>query len=102
MHDTPPATSRILVWDLPVRLFHWMLAIAFAGAWVTADSERWRDVHILLGYTAGVVVVLRSVWGLVGTRATRHHQDQTSTLSVRATRLVTRSTMRRSRSPQYR
>ena len=32
MHDATPATSRILVWDLPVRLFHWMLAISFAGA----------------------------------------------------------------------
>ena len=71
MHDTTPATSRILVWDLPVRLFHWMLAISFAGAWVTADSERWRDIHILLGYTAGVLVVLRVVWGLVGTRHAR-------------------------------
>lgn len=71
MHDTTPATSRILVWDLPVRLFHWMLAISFAGAWVTADSERWRDIHILLGYTAGVLVALRVVWGLVGTRHAR-------------------------------
>lgn len=71
MHDPAPATSRILVWDLPVRLFHWMLAISFAGAWLTAESERWRDVHILLGYTAGVLVVLRIVWGLVGTRHAR-------------------------------
>lgn len=71
MHDPAPATSRILVWDLPVRLFHWMLAISFAGAWLTAESERWRDIHILLGYTAGVLVVLRVVWGLVGTRHAR-------------------------------
>ena len=71
MHDATPATSRILVWDLPVRLFHWMLAISFAGAWITADSERWRDIHILLGYTAGVLVVLRLAWGLVGTRHAR-------------------------------
>jgi len=71
VHDTTPATSRILVWDLPVRLFHWMLAISFAGAWVTADSERWRDIHILLGYTAGGLVALRVVWGLVGTRHAR-------------------------------
>jgi len=71
MQGDTPATSRILVWDLPVRLFHWMLAISFAGAWITADSERWRDIHILLGYTAGWLVVLRVVWGLVGSRHAR-------------------------------
>lgn len=64
-------SSRILVWDLPVRLFHWMLALSFAGAWLTAESERWRDLHIALGYTAGVLVVLRIVWGVVGTRHAR-------------------------------
>ena len=71
MQGDTPATSRILVWDLPVRLFHWMLALAFAGAWLTAESERWRDIHVLLGYTAGVLVVLRILWGLVGTRHAR-------------------------------
>ncbi len=29
-------TARILVWDLPVRVFHWILVICFAGAWITA------------------------------------------------------------------
>ena len=71
MHEDTAAKPRILVWDLPVRLFHWMLAISFAGAWLTAESERWRDVHVLLGYTAGVLVVLRILWGLVGTRHAR-------------------------------
>ncbi|CAG0994401.1 hypothetical protein BURK1_02446 [Burkholderiales bacterium] len=71
MNDTTPATSRILVWDLPVRIFHWMLAAAFAGAWLTADSERWRDLHILLGYTAGLLAGLRVVWGFLGTRHAR-------------------------------
>lgn len=71
MNDAAPAKSRILVWDLPVRLFHWMLATAFAGAWLTADSERWRDLHVMLGYTAGMLVVLRIAWGVVGTRHAR-------------------------------
>ena len=71
MHEATPAKPRILVWDLPVRLFHWMLALAFAGAWLTAESERWRDIHVLLGYTAGVLVVLRIVWGIFGSRHAR-------------------------------
>ena len=44
-------TSRILVWDLPLRVFHWLLAISFVGAFLTAESERVRDVHVVLGYT---------------------------------------------------
>ena len=71
MHETIATPRRILVWDLPVRLFHWMLALAFAGAWLTAESERWRDIHVLLGYTAGVLVVLRILWGVVGSRHAR-------------------------------
>lgn len=63
--------SRILVWDLPTRLFHWLLATAFLGAWLTAESERWRDLHALLGYTMLVLVAFRLVWGFVGTRYAR-------------------------------
>jgi cytochrome b len=63
--------SRILVWDIPTRAFHWLLALSFAGAFVTAESERYRDVHVLLGYTVLGLVAFRLVWGLVGTRYAR-------------------------------
>ena len=43
--------TRILVWDIPTRVFHWLLAGSFAGAFLTAESETWRDLHVLLGYT---------------------------------------------------
>ena len=59
---------NILVWDLPVRVFHWLLALSFAGAWITAESERWRLLHVTLGYTLGGLLAFRVLWGLVGTR----------------------------------
>jgi len=68
MSETP---QRTLVWDLPTRAFHWLLALSFAGAWLTADSERLRDVHMLLGYTAFGLVVFRLLWGIFGTRYAR-------------------------------
>ncbi|MBX3622191.1 MAG: cytochrome b/b6 domain-containing protein [Rhizobacter sp.] len=72
MNDTPtPASQRILVWDAPVRVFHWLLVLSFFGAWFTAESERWRLVHVTLGYTAGGLVAFRLLWGLVGTRYAR-------------------------------
>ena len=61
----------MLVWDAPVRVFHWLLVLCFAGAWLTADSERWRLAHITLGYTSAALVGFRLLWGLVGTRYAR-------------------------------
>ena len=68
MSETP---QRTLVWDLPTRAVHWLLALSFAGAYLTADSERLRDVHMLLGYTAFGLVVFRLLWGIFGTRYAR-------------------------------
>lgn len=66
-----PAPRQVLVWDAPVRVFHWMMVLSFAGAWLTAESERWRLLHVTLGYTMAGLVAFRLVWGLVGTRHAR-------------------------------
>lgn len=63
--------GRILVWDLPTRAFHWLLALSFAGAFLTAESERLRDLHVTLGYTMLGLVAFRLVWGVMGTRYAR-------------------------------
>jgi cytochrome b len=63
--------SPVLVWDLPTRLFHWLLAASFLGAYVVSESERWIALHAMLGYTAAGLVAFRLVWGLVGTRYAR-------------------------------
>jgi len=63
--------SRILVWDAPTRVFHWALALSFVGAFVTADSERLRDVHVVLGYTVFGLIAFRLIWGVLGTRYAR-------------------------------
>lgn len=66
-----PTQPSILVWDLPVRVFHWLLVLSFAGAWITAESERWRLLHVTLGYTVGGLIAFRVLWGLIGTRHAR-------------------------------
>ena len=71
MSDMSPTTTRILVWDAPTRIFHWSLAASFTGAYLTAESERWRDVHVMLGYTLLGLIAFRLVWGLIGTRYAR-------------------------------
>lgn len=61
----------ILVWDLPTRIFHWLLALSFAGAYLTAESERWSMLHLLFGYTLLILLVFRLIWGIFGTRYAR-------------------------------
>lgn len=67
------ATSKvkILVWDAPTRVFHWLLALCFAGAYLTSDFDRLLAVHLALGYTMLGLVAFRLAWGLIGTRYAR-------------------------------
>ena len=64
----------VLVWDMPVRVFHWLLVISFAGAWLTAESESQQMLHYAFGYSACALVLLRVIWGIVGTRYARFTQ----------------------------
>lgn len=60
--------QRILVWDVPTRVFHWLLVLSFAGAYLTAESELDRDIHVVLGYTLLGLLAFRLLWGFFGTR----------------------------------
>src|SRR5690606_3743200 len=66
---------RILVWDFPVRFFHWILAIsfviAFAIANFTSDHSPVFAIHMLLGGMMAFMVLLRLVWGFIGTKWAR-------------------------------
>ena len=63
--------KKILVWDLPTRVGHWLLVASFAVAWLTGDSEESRLVHVAAGYTMLAVLAFRIFWGVVGTRYAR-------------------------------
>ena len=64
-------SQRILVWDIPTRVFHWALALSFAIAFLTAETERYRDLHVALGYLTLGLVAFRLAWGFAGTRYAR-------------------------------
>jgi len=66
----PPLKPQ-LIWDLPTRVFHWLLVVCVLGAWLTAESERSRMQHLALGYSSGVLVAWRVIWGFVGGRYAR-------------------------------
>jgi cytochrome b len=56
-----------LVWDLPLRLFHWGIVACVAGAWTTSElGVEWFGWHKRFGYALIVLVTFRVAWGLVG------------------------------------
>jgi len=63
--------QKILVWDWPVRIGHWLMVGGFILAWLTSESETFRLVHVLAGGSVVAVVVFRLFWGLVGSRHAR-------------------------------
>lgn len=58
--------KRILIWDVPTRLFHWLFAISFAVAWLTSESDRWLSVHTFFGYLMLGLIGFRLIWGVAG------------------------------------
>ena len=60
--------KKILVWDLPTRIFHWLLVASFIAAYVTSESEKLRDWHMVSGYLLAGLILFRILWGFVGTK----------------------------------
>jgi cytochrome b len=63
--------NKILVWDWPVRIGHWLLVGAFALAWLTGESEEWRLVHAFAGGAVVGIILFRLLWGFIGTQHAR-------------------------------
>lgn len=57
----------VRVWDLPTRIFHWLLAASLIGMVVTAKvGGNWMEWHLRLGHAVLALLVFRLAWGLVG------------------------------------
>ena len=63
--------ERILVWDFPTRIFHWLLVASFIVAYLTSESEKLRDWHMVSGYLLAGLIMFRLVWGMIGTKYAR-------------------------------
>jgi len=62
-------SSQIKVWDPLVRFFHWSLVTAFIIAYLTEDDL--LTVHSWAGYLILSLLIIRLVWGFIGTRYAR-------------------------------
>lgn len=68
---TSASTGGRLIWDLPTRVFHWALAASFLGAYLLAEEDSSRNIHVMFGYTVAGLLVFRLLWGFVGSTHAR-------------------------------
>lgn len=98
--EREPALSlqsvRVRVWDAPVRVFHWLLAVLIAFSWWSAEEGR-LEWHRWAGYTVLTLVLFRICWGFWGSQTARfsHFVRGGGALGAYATTLFAPSTGRR-------
>lgn len=63
--------KRVYVWTLPSRLFHWLFVSLIVGGWISSLEVRWLTYHAAIGSAAGVLLLFRLVWGVMGPRYAR-------------------------------
>jgi cytochrome b len=67
--------QKHLVWDWPVRIFHWLLVLGLFAQWITAEQlEDAMQIHFYVGYFLLGLVLFRLVWGFIGTKYAKFNQ----------------------------
>lgn len=60
------------VWDIFIRLFHWILAASILFAWWSVEQGgNWMDWHMRAGYLVLALILFRLIWGFIGTSHAR-------------------------------
>ncbi len=71
MSKTDSFNIKTLIWDSPTRVFHWLLVIAFASAWISSESDRFLFHHVFAGYVFIGLLLFRLIWGVFGSKHAR-------------------------------
>ena len=64
---------KVVIWDLPTRVFHWLLLTSYLLAWLTYDDNRFLYFHVFAGYVFLSLLAFRLIWGFIGTHYARFH-----------------------------
>jgi cytochrome b len=83
MGTTEMAGPKIAVWDLPTRLFHWLLVALIAFCWWTAEEHQY-DLHLWSGIAVLSLLMFRILWGLFGSSTARFANFVRGPAAVRA------------------
>lgn len=58
--------NTTLIWDLPLRIFHWSLAGLVFYSWYSMEVLNNLDHHFLSGYAILTLLIFRLIWGIIG------------------------------------
>jgi cytochrome b len=60
------------IWDLPIRLFHWLLLVCIVGSFASINlSDEFVQWHAYFGYSILILLIFRIIWGFVGSTHAR-------------------------------
>ena len=71
MSEPNALPQTVPVWDLPTRLFHWILVALMIVQWLTAESDGAMQYHVWGGYAVLTLVLFRLIWGFAGSETAR-------------------------------
>lgn len=80
---TDDQTGQVRIWDLPTRLFHWLLVGLIGLSWYSGANDM-LDLHQWSGLTILTLVVFRLIWGVVGSTTARFSHFLKGPKAVRA------------------
>jgi cytochrome b len=75
--------KKVYVWTLPTRLFHWLLVLFIAAAYLSSEEDAWLTWHAAFGVAAGVLLLYRVLWGFVGPKHSRFRDFDLSVASLK-------------------
>ncbi|MBT4933276.1 MAG: cytochrome B [Rhodospirillaceae bacterium] len=67
--DNISERKSVRIWDLPTRVFHWVLLVLVAVAWISSEADgALFNIHIVSGIIILAMIVFRIIWGVIGSR----------------------------------
>jgi len=61
----------VKIWDIPTRVFHWLLVCLFAFLWFSGETGNYLELHMKAGMMVLSLILFRILWGLVGSTSAR-------------------------------
>lgn len=69
------STTPVKIWDVPTRVFHWLIVAAMAFLWWSGETGGLAmEWHMLIGVGVLALVLFRLLWGLIGSDTARFNQ----------------------------
>lgn len=75
--------KMIRVWDLPIRIFHWLLVLCIAGSLISVNlGGNAIEWHAYFGYSVLTLLIFRFIWGFIGSKHARFSSFMPTRLAI--------------------